>query len=179
MQPIEVRNQDRDRQDEHQEVPNEQVRAPQAQLDDLHHELSRRLRDGVVAQPTSVPATSPPCSVRLVVLELTSEEDGDEEFVDGTLDKDGGDETEDCVRGVPGFEEPLSKTCQHLITNVRGKETHQELKERNDTNGSQDVSKSSHERTELGISRVEHRSQHQRNEEQHDEHRRVPHHRSK
>lgn len=41
------------------------------------------------------------------MLELSGKEDGDQDFHDGTLDGDDGNNTEDGMRGVPEFQEPL------------------------------------------------------------------------
>ena len=41
------------------------------------------------------------------MLELTGEEDGDEDLLDGTLDGDDGDDSENGVRRIPKLEEPL------------------------------------------------------------------------
>ena len=107
MQTVDVWNHDRRRQDEHQDVAHEEVRAPERQLDDLHDELTRGLRHRVRAQTTAVPLARPPRAVRLVVLELTRQEHGDEDLVNRTLDEDDRNKTEDGVRDVPELEEPL------------------------------------------------------------------------
>ena len=60
-------------------------------------------------QSPSVPFSSPPRPVRLVVFELTQEEARDKDFVDSTLDEDEGYHTKHGVRGVPEFKEPLEK----------------------------------------------------------------------
>ena len=109
MKSISIRDEDRRREHEQQEVSNEEVGAPQAKLDDLDNELTRRLRHDMRAQPTAVPLARPPRAVRLVVLELTREEDRDEDLVDRALDEDDRDEAEDGVRNVPELQEPLHK----------------------------------------------------------------------
>ena len=58
-------------------------------------------------ESTTVPLARPPCAVGLVVLELTREEDGDEDFVHGTLNGDDCDQPKYGVRCVPELEEPL------------------------------------------------------------------------
>lgn len=76
MQTVNVRQQQRWREHEHQEVAKDEVRTPERQLDDLHNEFTGGLRQGVVTEATAIPLTGPPGAVRLVVLELTGEEDG-------------------------------------------------------------------------------------------------------
>ena len=82
-------------------MANEEIRTPEGQLDDLDQKLTSGLRHGVIAQPTSVPLARPPRAVRFVVLELARQEDRDEDLVDGTLDEDDSDETEDGMCDVP------------------------------------------------------------------------------
>lgn len=61
----------------------------------------------MVPKAATIPFPSPPSAIGLVVLELTGEEDGDEDFVDCTLDGDDSNETEHGVGRIPGLEEPL------------------------------------------------------------------------
>ena len=109
METINVRDEDRRREEEQENMAHEEVGAPERQLDDLHDEFTRRLGHRVRTQSTAVPLASPPCAVRLVVLELTREEDGDEDLLDGTLDSNDGNDAEDSVRSVPELQEPLRK----------------------------------------------------------------------
>lgn len=51
---------------------------------------------------------SPPSPVGFVVLELSREEDGDEDLENATLHGHDGNDTEDCVGSVPELEEPLT-----------------------------------------------------------------------
>lgn len=60
------------------------------------------------AKSTTIPASGPPCSVGLVVLELTRKEDGDENLMNSTLNCDDGYQTQDSVRRIPQLKEPLS-----------------------------------------------------------------------
>ena len=60
----------------------------------------------MATQAATVPATSPPGSVRLVVLKLTRQHKCDEDLEDGALDCDYSDQTQDRVRRVPDLEEP-------------------------------------------------------------------------
>lgn len=41
------------------------------------------------------------------MLELTGEEHGDEDLLDSALDGDNRNDTKDCMRRIPKFEEPL------------------------------------------------------------------------
>ena len=69
----------------------------QTHLDDLDQELSSGLAESVTSKTAAVPAASPPSAVRLVVLDITRQEDRDDDLVDGALDGNNGDETQDCV----------------------------------------------------------------------------------
>lgn len=79
----------------------QEVGAPQRQLDDLDDELSRGLRHRICAKAAAVPLSGPPRPVRLVVLEFTRQEDGDEDLVESALDEDDSDQTQDGMRNVP------------------------------------------------------------------------------
>ena len=93
--------------DEEKDVTCEEVGAPQRQLDDLDDVFARRLRHGVVAQAAAVPLAGPPRAVRLVVLELAGQEDGDENLVHRALYVDDANQAEHRVRDVPELQEPL------------------------------------------------------------------------
>ncbi len=58
------------------------------------------------------PFASPPCSVRLVVLELSGEEHRDDYFVNSSLNEDNCDQSKNCMGDVPKLEEPLH-ACQY------------------------------------------------------------------
>ena len=75
----------------------EEVSGPERQLDDLNDELASRLRYGIRAEATAVPLASPPCAVRLVMLEFARQEHGDQELVNRTLDMNDRDETQHRV----------------------------------------------------------------------------------
>ena len=64
--------------------------------------------DSGVSKAPTVPLTSPPSSVGLVVLELPGQEDRDKDLLDGPLDCNDGDDTKDGVGGIPKFQEPLT-----------------------------------------------------------------------
>ena len=86
---------------------NQEVRRPETKLNALDHKLACRLRKDVHAKVTAVPDARPPGAVRLIVLELTAEEQRDADLVHRTLDGDDRDDTQDSVRRVPEFQEPL------------------------------------------------------------------------
>jgi len=54
-----------------------------------------------------VSAYSPPSSVRLVVLELSRQEDSDQDLENTPLHHDDRDHSKDGMRRVPKFKEPL------------------------------------------------------------------------
>lgn len=100
-------------------------------LDDLDDEFSGRLTQDVRAKASVEPNTGPPCSVRLVVLEFSGEEDGDGYLEDSPLDHHHRNETDDSVRCVPHFQVP------------------KELKEGDQADNGSHVRNSSHYGTEL------------------------------
>lgn len=59
---------------EQEEVGDQEVRCPERQFNNLDNEFSGWLRHDMVAQPATIPLSGPPCSVRLIMLELTREE---------------------------------------------------------------------------------------------------------
>ena len=61
----------------------------------------------MVLEATAVPLASPPSPVGLVVLEFTGQTRRNEDLGDGSLNRDGGDQTEDGMRDVPQLEIPL------------------------------------------------------------------------
>lgn len=93
------------------------------------------------------------------MLVFTGQYDGDQEFVDGPLDRDDGDNAQYRMRGIPELKEP------------------EELKGCDEANQAQGMCESSHNRSELGP-RLHHRAQEQRDEEQPHENRGIPHYRS-
>ena len=104
---VNKRYQRRDNQKDEQEVTEQEIVRPQRHLHNLDDELASGLRHRRRAKTTAVPLTSPPCAVRLVVLELTREEYRDEELLDRALDGHDGDDTQNCVRDIPELKEPL------------------------------------------------------------------------
>ena len=73
------------RHNNHENMSKEEVGAPQRHLDNLDNVFTSRLRHGGVTKSTSVPLARPPSAIRLVVFELTGEEDGNQELLYGTL----------------------------------------------------------------------------------------------
>ena len=61
-----------------------------------------------MSEAPAIPLTSPPSPVGFVVLELAGQEDRNKDLLDGPLDCDDGDDTEDGMGGVPKFQEPLT-----------------------------------------------------------------------
>ncbi len=79
----------------------------QAHFNRLDDELSSGLTENVSAESTVEPDTSPPCAIRLIVLEFSGQEHGDEDLEDTSLDGDDGDDTQNRMRGIPKLKEPL------------------------------------------------------------------------
>ena len=88
-------------------MADQEIRTPQRQLDNLDNELSCGLRHGMVSETSSVPLASPPRQVGLIVLELSREEDSDEDLVNGTLNVDDGDQPKNSMGDIPQLQEPL------------------------------------------------------------------------
>lgn len=59
------------------------------------------------SQTSSIPFTSPPSPVRLVVLELTRKEDCDEEFAEGALNCNDRGKSQNSVWRIEVLEVPL------------------------------------------------------------------------
>ena len=89
---VNERYQRRDDQKDEQEVTEQEIVRPQRHLHNLDNELASGLRHRRRAKATAVPLTSPPCAVRLIMLEFTRQENGDEDLVDGALNENYGDE---------------------------------------------------------------------------------------
>ena len=106
---VDERNEHRRRHDDQEDVREQEVGRPERHLHDLHHELTRGLRERGRAEATAVPLARPPRAVSLLMLELTREEHGDENLLDRALDGDDGNDTEDSVRRIPELEEPLRR----------------------------------------------------------------------
>jgi hypothetical protein len=109
---VRKRNNGRQGQEEQQEVTEQEITAPEREFDNLDNILASRLGHGVVTETTSIPLTSPPCAVRLVMLELARDKDGDQDLLDRTLNGDDRDQTKDRMSRVPSLEEPLEQQNQ-------------------------------------------------------------------
>ena len=66
------------------------------------------------------------------MLELSGKEDRDQDFHDGTLDGDDGNNTENSMRSVPKFQEPLKEDVSFLCA-IRVVGPYEKLEKRNDT----------------------------------------------
>ena len=97
MHLVDVGNQDGWCHHEQQNVSNQEVRAPQREFDDLDRKFSSWLGHDVHTEVPSIPPSSPPGLVGLVMFELAGQKDRDHDLVDGALDEDYGNETEDGV----------------------------------------------------------------------------------
>ena len=63
---------------------------------------------------TTIPTTSPPRPIGLIVFEFTRKEYGNKDFVNSTLNRDNANKTQDGMSDVPCFEEPLKEINQFL-----------------------------------------------------------------
>ena len=97
MNGVEIRNQDRDGHDNQEDVSKDEIRTPEGHLNDLDDELASWLGHGCTTKASSGPFTSPPCSVGFIVLELSSEEGGNDDLVNCALNGNDTDDTEDSV----------------------------------------------------------------------------------
>ena len=94
MHAIEIWHQHRRRKHEQQKVSNQEIARPKTELDHLDDVLARRLAERMRAEAAAVPFTSPPSPVRLVMLVLTSQEDGDQNLLNRALDGNNADDTQ-------------------------------------------------------------------------------------
>lgn len=84
-------------------MTSDKVGRVQPHFNSLNHKLPSRLTERMTPQTPIEPNTSPPSSVGFVMLELSGQEDGNEDLEDTPLNGNHGDKTEDGVRGVPEF----------------------------------------------------------------------------
>jgi len=127
-------------------------------------------------QPTSVPASRPPRTIRFIVFELSRKEHCDQNFVNGALDGDHTDKTENGMRCIPKLQEPLKE--QKLIkqtTHKKQPQTYQKLKEAKHANNTKDMSNEHHHGAEFWEHKVEHGTKEERNQEKHQQNRRIAH----
>ena len=71
METIKVRDKDRGRQHEQEHMPKKKIRTPQRQFDNLDDKLPSGLRHDMRTQPTSVPSSRPPRTIRFIMFELS------------------------------------------------------------------------------------------------------------
>ncbi|KAJ9109911.1 hypothetical protein QFC19_001891 [Naganishia cerealis] len=109
----------------------DEVGRVQAHFDNLYDEFSSRLAEHVRSQTSVEPNTSPPSSVRLVVLELSRKEDGDKDLEDASLHSNDRNHAQHDMGGVPKLEPP------------------HKFKECNETDNGAKVSDGSHDSSEL------------------------------
>lgn len=109
-------------------------------------------------EAAAIPSPSPPCSIGLIVLEFSREENRDKDFVDGPLDMDQTHQPKNGMRSVPCFQKPLDKEeiSQETQTTF---DTNQKLKEAQDSNDTQDMSDEGNRRTKFGEHGIEHGSE--------------------
>ena len=103
MEGVDVRDQERGKHEEQQQVTQAEVRREVSQLSDLTQELTARLRE---AHPShAVPFTGPPSNVGRVGSELTSEGQSNDKLVDETLDRERGDHANKHLGEAPSLKE--------------------------------------------------------------------------
>lgn len=106
MYLVDERNEQWERQPNKEDVAEDEISGKEGTLDDLYEEFSQRLRNRMPAETRRPPLSAPPCSVCLVVLELTREEDGDDRFEERSLDGDSSKHADDDVRHPPSLQIP-------------------------------------------------------------------------
>lgn len=94
-------------QHDQQKMGEQEIRTPEGHLHNLDDIFTSRLGECGAAQASAVPFTRPPCTICFIMLVLTSKEYTDEDLLDGTLDGNDGDDSENGVRSVPKLQEPL------------------------------------------------------------------------
>lgn len=97
MQRVGIRDQNWWSQDNEKDVSKQEIRSPQRHLDNLDDKLASGLGHGGIAKPTAIPFTCPPCTIGLIVFEFTSQKHSNENFLDGALDCDNGNDTQDSM----------------------------------------------------------------------------------
>lgn len=89
---------------------------------------------------TTIPTTSPPSPIRLVVFEFTRKEDRNKDLVNSTLNGDHANKTQDGMSDVPCFEEPLRKFNQFLKDPFFEDKTYQKLEETKHSDDTKEMS---------------------------------------
>ena len=108
MDAVEPRDKQGNSQDDQQDVSQQEVRTPKRHLDDLDNKFASGLGNRGVSKTAAVPLTSPPSPVGFIMLELAGQKDRDKDLLDGPLDRDDGDDTEDGMGSIPELQEPLT-----------------------------------------------------------------------
>lgn len=90
-----------------EKVTQKEIGRPQRHLHDLHDELSSGLRHSGCSKSSAIPFAGPPSTIGLIMLEFTSKEHRNQEFLNSTLDGNNGDNTKDGMGSIPEFQEPL------------------------------------------------------------------------
>jgi len=148
METIKVGNENGRRQHEH--MSEKKIRTPKRELDDLDDKLPSGLRHDMRTQPTFVPASRPPRTIHFIVFELSRKEHCDQNLVNGALNGEHTDKTENGMRCVPKLQEPLKE--QKLIkqtTHKKQPQTYQKLKEAKHANNTKDMSNERHHGAEF------------------------------
>jgi len=101
--------------DEQNKVAEDEVGSPQPKFDDLDDELTSRLRHSMGAEANAPPFPSPPSSVRLVMLKLTRQEEGYDDFMDCSLNENNSDQSNDRMGYFPTLKEPLFPTFSKML----------------------------------------------------------------
>jgi len=107
MQLVGKRYQDGWCQNHEKNVAQEEVRPPERHLNNLYNKFTSWLRHGRHAQPSPIPLPCPPRTVGFIVLVLACQEDGNQDFLNRPLDRNNGNDTQDCMRRIPKLKEPL------------------------------------------------------------------------
>lgn len=108
MDAVEPRDKQGDGQDYQQDMSQQEVRTPKRHLDDLDNKFAGGLGNRGVSKTAAVPLTSPPSPVGFIVLELAGQEDRNKDLLNGPLDCDDRDDTEDRMGSIPELQEPLA-----------------------------------------------------------------------
>lgn len=96
MELVDIWDAERWQHDKKQQVSQDEIRSEVTKLSDLAKEFTPRLGNRMPAH--TVPFASPPSDVRLIMLELSGQREGDDELVYKTLDSSHGDHSEDTSR---------------------------------------------------------------------------------
>jgi len=84
-------------------MSNQEVWTPQWEFNDLDKEFSSWLRHNMHTKVSSIPPSSPPSLVGLIMFEFTGQKNWDQDLVDGTLDENHSNETKNGMWCIPEF----------------------------------------------------------------------------